>query len=101
MAYSTNETKYKNQTLTELAEAFNTAATELNNQIDAFKTALSTVSGVWEGEAQESFKGDMEKAINILQKGKDTFDNWKTAVDNMKDAYEKAEEKCNTTATQK
>ncbi|MBQ5561600.1 MAG: WXG100 family type VII secretion target [Lachnospiraceae bacterium] len=100
MAYSTSETKYNNQTLTELAEAFNTAATELNNQIDAFNTALSTVSGVWEGEAQESFKGDMDNAIRILLKGKETFDKWKTAVDEMIKAYEDAEQKCNTAATQ-
>ena len=101
MAYSANETNYSQNTLTDLAGAFDNAAKELNNQIEAFKNALNTVSGVWEGEAKESFKGDMENAIRILQTGKDTFDNWKTAVDTMNDAYQKAEATCTTAATQK
>lgn len=99
MAYSENATNYSQSTLTDLAGAFDNAAKELNAQIEAFNNALTEVSSVWDGEAKAEFEGAMGKAITILQKGKDTFDKWKTAVDTMKDAYEKAENACKASAT--
>ena len=101
MAYSENATNYSNETMTQLAGAFANASTALNEQMEAFRNALNTVSDVWTGDAKENFKSDMENAIRILQTGKDTFDKWKTTVDTMNEAYKKAEATCTTAATQK
>ena len=78
-------------TLRDKAAELRNQNSNLNTQIDTLETQAKSLSGMWEGDAQQAFDKDVSTDIQKMRNFHDAIESYASALDQIASQYESAE----------
>jgi WXG100 family type VII secretion target len=86
-------------TLTNKATELKNLNSKLKNQIEALKTAESSLNSMWDGEANDAFHKAFNQDVTQMNNFYNAIEKYVTSLQQIAKAYEKAEKANVNTAT--